>query len=94
MPYYNQGKLTGVASYQPIHDSIVVAGVYRQGKFTPKKFQWRNRTLQIDEITLVSDVKDGGVRKRLYSVVVGTDVFRLEFDRDNESWLLAEVWVE
>jgi hypothetical protein len=80
--------------YQTIAESVSVAGVYHQGSFVPKKFKWRHRTLSIDEITLVSDVTDGGVKKRLYGVVVANEVYRLEFDRDNENWLLAEIWVE
>lgn len=80
--------------YQPIHDHISVVGVYESGIFTPKKFKWRNKVLVISEITLSSNVKDGGVKKRLYSVVAGGNVYRLTFNRDQENWILDEVWYE
>ena len=80
--------------YQTINESVLVAGVYAHHTFTPKKFKWRTRDLAIDRITLVSDIKDGGVKKRLYSVTVGKDVYRLEFNRDSEHWILNELWIE
>ena len=80
--------------YQTIHEPIAVAGVYRQGKFEPKKFQWGGRTLPVKEVTLVIDSKDGGVRKRHYSILSGGNVYRLCFNREAESWLLEEMWME
>lgn len=80
--------------YQTIHEPIDVAGIYTKSTFTPKKFLWKNHEYVIGTITLKSDTKDGGVRKRLYSVTIGKDVYRLEFNRESESWMLEEVWVE
>lgn len=84
--------------YQTIGDRIEVIGVYQQSgqpaHFVPKKFKWRGNVYPISEITLVSDVKDGGVRQRLYSVMAGGNVYRLMFNRDDEVWELAEVWYE
>jgi hypothetical protein len=80
--------------YQTIDESIVVAGVYRGGKFEPKKFQWGRQTIEISAITLVSDVKDGGVKKRYFSVISGNNVYRLIFNRESEQWYLGELWIE
>jgi len=80
--------------YQSIHDHISVVGIYQMGKFIPKKFKWRNKVLKIAEVTLSSDVKDGGVRKRLYSVMAENNLYRLTFNRDQEVWTLDEVWYE
>lgn len=80
--------------YQRIDETIDVAGVYTKGTFVPKKFLWKNREYRISQITLRSDTKDGGMRKRLYSVTVGKEVYRLTFNRENEQWILEEVWVE
>jgi len=71
-----------------------MVGSYTQGHFKPRKFRWHSRILPIDQITLQSDVKDGDVKKRLFSVVVGSEVYRLEFNRDSEQWWLKEIWVE
>ena len=48
----------------------------------------------VNQLTLVSDTRDGGVKKRLYSVQCGREVLRLEYNRETEKWLLAEIWVE
>lgn len=80
--------------YQTIDETIAVAGVYNQSSFVPKKFRWHQQTLKIDQITLISDTKDGGVRKRLYSVMSGGNVYRLEFNRDTEQWLLNQLWFD
>ncbi len=80
--------------YHTIDQKITVAGVYHNGTFIPKKFKWNEKAFAINEITLSSDFKDGGVRKRYYSVVSGREVYRIEFDRDQEQWFLRELWVE
>jgi hypothetical protein len=80
--------------YQTIHEPIAVVGVYDHHTFTPKKFKWQHRYLKIDQITLTSNIKDGGVRKRFYSVVCGANVYRIEFNREDETWLLEEVWCD
>lgn len=85
---------SGMATYERINEPIDVVGSYTHGHFTPKKFRWGQRVLHIDQITLQSDIKDGGVKKRLVSVAVGAELYRLEFNRDSEQWWLREVWVE
>lgn len=79
--------------YQTINEPIEVAGVYTRSTFLPKKFRWKNREYLIQEITLKSDAKDGGVRTRLYSVLVAKELYRLKFNRENESWILEEIWI-
>jgi hypothetical protein len=80
--------------YRKIDEPIKVAGVYKHNTFHPFRFMWNDRQLKIDTITLISDVKDGMVKKRFYSVVVGKDVFRLLFNRESEQWTIDELWVE
>lgn len=80
--------------YQIIHEQIEVAGVYNHLKFTPKKFKWKNKVYSIKEITLTAEMKDGGVKKRFFSVVSQGEVYRVIFDRENEKWWLEEKWVE
>jgi len=80
--------------YQTIHENVEMAGVYTQAKFMPKKFKWKNRVYQVQEVTLVADIKDGGVKKRLFSLLSKGEVYRLIFDRDNEKWWLEEKWVD
>lgn len=80
--------------YQPFHEKIAVAGVYKAGRFTPKWFYWRKKMYHVSEVTLRSDIKDGEVKKRLFSLVASGNVYRLEFNRDTEQWWLEEVWYD
>ncbi len=80
--------------YQIIGETIWVAGVYKSSQFIPKKFKWRDKELPISTITLISDAKDGAIKKRFYSVVSGNAVYSLEFNRESEQWYLQELWVE
>lgn len=80
--------------FQTIAEKIEVAGVYRNAQFIPKKIQWRKKILLIKEITLITDIRDGQVRKRMYSVMCGNELYRIVFNRDTEVWILEEIWVE
>lgn len=86
--------------YQTIGEKIEVATVYAPAhpklptKLKPIKFKWQGRVYPIDQITLVVDAKDGGIRQRLYSVVVKGNVYRLQFNRENELWTLEEIWLD
>lgn len=79
---------------EPIGEQIAVAGVYKSSGFEPRYFMWNHTKYDIQKITLISDVKDGNIKKRHYSVLVKNQLFRLLFDRDSEKWTLEEVWVE
>jgi hypothetical protein len=80
--------------YQRIGEKIEVAGVYNSKGFEPKRFKWQTRLYDVDQVTLRVNAKDGGRRLRLYSVMVKGTAYRLRFDRDDEQWLLEEVWYE
>ncbi len=80
--------------YQPIKQKIAVAGVYESAYFSPRKFKYRSREYVVQKITVTADVKDGGVRKRFYSVVANDNIFRLCFDREREIWTLEEAWID
>ncbi|PWU24015.1 hypothetical protein C5B42_00970 [Candidatus Cerribacteria bacterium 'Amazon FNV 2010 28 9'] len=71
-----------------------VIGIYEHAHFIPKKFRWRDRVYLIQEITLVSDIRDGLIKKRMYSVLCNKTLYRLLFNRETEDWKLEEVWVE
>lgn len=80
--------------FQKIGERIAVAGVYKGSLFTPKKFSWKTRIFTIEKVTLISDTRDGMVRKRIYSVLSGKTLYRLLFNRETEHWTLEELWVE
>ena len=77
-----------------VQEKIAVAGVYDKGTFIPRRFKWHTREYKVEEITLSSDIRDGSVKKRVYSVLCQGDLFRICFNRENESWTLEEVWNE
>ena len=80
--------------FQSIKEKIAVLGVYDKGTFVPKKFKWHTREYKVEEITIASDIKDGGVRKRIYSVLSQGQLYRLSFNREGEIWSLEEIWHE
>lgn len=80
--------------YQTINEDISVLGVYQNSLFVPKKFKWKERVFPVQEITLFNNVRDGSIKKRLYSVLSGGNIYRLEFNRESEKWKISEVWVE
>jgi len=80
--------------YQTINEDIAVLGIYKNSFFVPKKFKWNHRVYGVQEITLLNDVSEGSIKKRLYSVVSNGNLYRLEFNRSSEKWRIAEVWVE
>ena len=77
-----------------IGETISVIGIYTPGHFFPKKLKWRGKILPIDQVCSVHDFKDGGVRKRRFSIMSGPTVYLIEFNRDFETWSLLQVWVE
>lgn len=80
--------------YQKINEDISVLGIYSAHVFTPKKFKWREKVFTIKEITLLNNVRDGLIKKRLYSVMCSVNLYRIEFNRDSENWKILEVWCE
>jgi hypothetical protein len=80
--------------YQTINENIAVVGSYANSQFIPKKFKWNNNIFPIKEITLINDSRDGVIKKRLYSVISGINLYRLEFNRESEKWRILEIWVE
>ncbi len=80
--------------FQSINERVEVAGSYGKGPFHPRKMKWKGQIFEIEKITLISDIRDGDVKKRLYSFTSGKELYRLLFNRDTEMWMLEEIWVE
>jgi hypothetical protein len=80
--------------YQKINDNISVLGVYSSQVFIPKKFKWNDKVYPIKDITLLNNIRDGSIKKRLYSVLSGVNLYRIEFNRESENWKILEVWCE
>ncbi len=80
--------------YQTIAEPIAVIGVYDHGNFVPRKLKWKQQVLQVDQITMFSDLREGQTRKRMYSLVCKGNLYRVLFNRDRETWTLEEVWME
>jgi hypothetical protein len=97
-----------MSQFVRIAEPIEVAGSYLKNKsFKPSKFRWKNATFSITEITFVANTKDGGIGKRLYSVMAhdvvknenksllkNDSLYRLEFNLVTEQWQILEIWNE
>ncbi|MEP7167689.1 MAG: hypothetical protein ABI758_06980 [Candidatus Woesebacteria bacterium] len=80
--------------FQRIDEKVEVAGVYKAATFVPKKIKWGKKVLLIEKVTLISDIRDGAIRKRMYSLLCGGELYRVVFNRDTEIWILEEIWTE
>lgn len=80
--------------YESINEAISVIGVYANAHFVPKKFLWKDTQYLISSVTFVTDIKEGDIKKRHYTVISGGNAYRLLFDRSQETWKLKEVWSE
>lgn len=80
--------------FTKINEQVAVVGTYNHSTFIPKKFLWRDKVLKVDELTFVSDSREGSIKNRVYSVVSGGNVYRLHFNRETEEWMIAEVFCE
>jgi len=80
--------------YQTIHESIKVAGIFNCSVFKPTWFEWRRQLLKIQQITLISDYKQGSVKSKIYSVMADGNLYRLLFDLNSCNWTLENVWID
>lgn len=80
--------------YQTIHEPVKVAGVFSRSKFKPSWFEWNNRLLKIQQITLISDYKQGLVKNKIYSVMAEGNLYHLKFDLNAHDWILEDVWLD
>lgn len=79
--------------FEEMNEKISVIGLYKNCKFIPKMFFLKNRNMPVEEVTLINNIKDGLTKKRQYSVTSGNNVYRLIFNRDDESWCLTGVYM-
>ncbi len=80
--------------YQTISETIKVQGTFQNSHFIPQNFTWNNQDFSIDKITSIHNLKDGGVKKRRYSVTSNANLYLIEYNRDQETWELIQVWFE
>jgi hypothetical protein len=80
--------------HQTIHEAVKVAGIFSLSQFKPIWFKWQNRVLKVDQITLVSDYKQGLVKSKLYSVIAEGNLYRLDFNLITHDWILKSVWID
>lgn len=80
--------------YQTIHERIKVGGIFYLAKFKPVWFVWRRQKFKVEEVTLISDFKDGAIKKKMYSVLAQGNLYRLDFCPEEFSWFLEQTWVD
>jgi len=80
--------------HQIIHETITVAGIFQQASFKPVWFIWKQRRLKINDITLISDIKEGSVKKTVYSVQAQDNIYRLDYYFLTQDWFLESIWID
>ncbi len=80
--------------YQTIHETVRVAGIFKQSQFRPVWFDWQGRRFDVDNITLVSDYNQGQVKHTIYSIEAQGNLYRLLHDLQSQDWYLEQVWMD
>ena len=80
--------------YQTIHEQIRVGGIFEKAEFKPVWFMWNKKHFKINEITLISDFKDGSIKKKIFSVLAKDNLYRLDYCPSEYSWFLEQIWVD
>jgi hypothetical protein len=80
--------------FTEIHEPIITLVSYERAGMQLKRFRWRNQLFAVEKVTAVTNIRDGSVRQRRWSVVSGGAVYRLLFDRVAETWELEAVYCE
>ena len=86
--------LSVVSMNQTINEPIKVAGVFYHSVFKPVWFEWNNQQLKINEITLISDYKQGLIKCKIYSVLANGNLYRLLFNLISQKWVVQSVWID
>lgn len=77
-----------------VNEKISVIGTYKNSRFTPKKFQWREKIIPVETITFITDDKNGQMKIRIYSILHKNTLYRIEFNRESEVWTLLETYID
>ena len=80
--------------FTPLNERVSVVVVYANNAVKPYKLRWRGQEHLIEKITLTSDLTEGIIKRRVYSVQFAGALYRLEFNRMTEHWKLLEVYCE
>lgn len=80
--------------FTSLNEPVSVVAVYSNNTVQPRKLLWRGREYQVEKITLTSDIREGVIQRRVYSIQLEKNIYRLEFNRTTESWKLLEVYCE
>lgn len=76
-----------------INEKVSVLTLYNKNKGLnmPVKFRWHEKIYKINKLGFYHKYKKGRTIIHVFSVSNDSMAFRLEFDSENLSWILAEV---
>ena len=70
-------------------DEKVTVGIVNDA---PKYVKWRGRVHKITQVGLHHIFREGKTLYHVFSIVAGTLFMKLQFDTDNLSWKLEEIF--
>lgn len=74
-----------------VDDLINVGVVFKGGVASPKWMRWRGRVIEVENIPMRYDGKDGDAPLTYYSLVSKTAVYGVVWNRKTNVWRLIEV---
>jgi len=77
---------------EQINQQIEVLVAFMKGKVLPLSFCWNDKKYSINKVNLVHSERIGRDKYYYFSVSAGEDYFKLQFNTENNKWLLAEAY--
>jgi len=80
--------------YQTISEAIQVSGFFKNNRFIPRQFKWKQQTFPIDRITGIHSLQRKGSEERRYAVISKGNFYLIQFIPLRESWKLLQIRCE
>jgi hypothetical protein len=77
---------------EEVDDQIQVASLFKNGEIRPLKFLWKGREYAVQKINLSYARFEGRAKVYFFAVSDNTHFFKLQFNSDDLTWRVLEVY--
>lgn len=74
-----------------INEPIETLVHFYSGSLKPFRFLWRGRAYPITDITTTYQTKDGGIKKLVFAVQSGPNLYELVYNTATHTWFLSQI---
>ncbi|OGE80442.1 MAG: hypothetical protein A2660_03140 [Candidatus Doudnabacteria bacterium RIFCSPHIGHO2_01_FULL_45_18] len=79
---------------ETINEPIEVVARFSKDQVIPEKFIWHGRAIVVTKLNLTYSRFEGRVKFYFFAVSDSTNYFKLQFNTENLTWTLLEVFSE